>query len=378
MKEITKGIIALVIIVGIAASIYAYDIWKAKQPLSLKKGDFAELYYIGYLENHSVFASSFIGGNITYNTSFDNKNYTLLPLKIYMGKNIPHKYPKGWSYADLGTIKRWKISDIKGLYKALLGMKEGEEKIIKLNASQAFGKRPIEGLKFNTTSILDFSAEFEIVSIDRENETLDLKWIPKVGEKIPPSEYLSQLYYGYENVTLNGAYLVWKNATEIISMNETNMTIKTTPDKLKNVTIPLIPYKNATFIFYGKNFTMAGYNNTSIWLEINPPLGNFTNSVPYGYYQIRINGKVVNMSDDKIYVELYYKNQSTNKTEVYKMNVSRKIVFDRIQTMPLLEIKNFTSFIVENDLRKIGYSFHELAGETVYFRIRLLKIYRLS
>lgn len=348
MKEITKGIIALVIIVGIAASIYAYDIWKAKQPLSLKKGDFAELYYIGYLENHSVFASSFIGGNITYNTSFDNKNYTLLPLKIYMGKNIPHKYPKGWSYADLGTIKRWKISDIKGLYKALLGMKEGEEKIIKLNASQAFGKRPIEGLKFNTSILFGFPAEFEVSAI--HNETMDLKWMPYVGQIIT----MPQQWY---NVIIGKPYWIWNNATKVISFNDTHVILETTPNKLDNLT--LYPWWNG--------MSNASYNETKIWITTTPPLGNFT--IYYGSYEIP--GKVLNVTKDKIEVVVSYGGNETS----YKLN--RTEVFNRSIELPRI-FKEFPKIYLENDLRKIGYSFHELAGETVYFRIRLLKIYRLS
>jgi len=378
MSELIKGIIAITIMLGVAGGMYGYDTWKESQPLILQEGDFAEIYYIGYFENGTVFDSSFIGENITKGIPFDKKNYTIVPLKIYMGKKLPSKYPRGWSYSDIGTIKRVRVPDIPGLYSALLGMKEGNEKIVKLNASVAFGKKVHEGLIFNTSSILGFMAEFEIVSIDEKNQTVDLKWIPHVGEIIPPSDSLPELYYAYENVTINGAYFVWENKTQIVWKNNTHIKIKTTPDKLKNLTIPLIPYENATFIFYGKNFTQAWYDDKKIYIKMNPPMGNFTNIVPYGYYQITINGRVTNISEKKIQVELYYKNQTTNETEVYKMNLSRLLTFDREQVLPILTLKHFSSFAIENDLKEMGYTFHELAGKTVYFRVKLIRVYRIE
>ena len=78
MKEVMKGIAALVAIIAITGGIYAYELLSMN---ILREGDFAEIYYIGYFENGTVFASSF-EENISYDTPFDSKNYNLTPLKI--------------------------------------------------------------------------------------------------------------------------------------------------------------------------------------------------------------------------------------------------------------------------------------------------------
>ncbi len=350
MKELFRGLIALAIIIGVAGGIYAYDIWKESQPLSLQKGDFAEIYYIGYFENGTVFDSSFVGENVSYTTPFDEKNHTLVKLKIYMGKDVPKKYPPGWSYSDIGTIKREKVPDITGLYKALLGMKEGEEKIVKLNASQAFGKKVVEGIKFNTSALFGFRAEFEIVKIDSKNESLTLKYIPKIGRRFTMPQY----WYGEP---IPQPYWLWKNATEVISFNETNVTLKVTPNKLHNITV--FPW--------WENASSVGYNDTKIWITTTPPLGNFT--IYWGNYEIP--GKVLNVTEDKIEVWMKYgKNETTQE-------INRTEYFNRIVTLPRI-FKNFPHLYVEDDLKKLGYSFHELAGKNVIFRVKLLKIYRIE
>jgi len=348
MNELVKGVVALIVIVAVAGGIYAYDLWKESQPLSLQKGDFAELYYIGYFENHTVFSSSFVGENISWNTPFDEKNYTLVPLKIYMGKGIPTKYPKGWSYSDIGTIENVKVPDIPGLYKALLGMKEGKEKVIELNASQAFGKKVIPGTRFNTSVIFDFPAEFEIIAI--HNDTVDLKWLPEIGEKFT----MPHFWYG---TPINNPYWLWENATEVISYNDTHVELRTTPNKLHGIT--LYPW--------WENDSEVGYNDTKIWITTTPPLGNFT--IQWGTYEIA--GKVLNITKDKIKVSLKYGEnesiQEVNRTEIFNRSIELPRIF-----------KKYPQLYIEDDLKKLGYTFHELAGKKVIFRIKLLKIYRLE
>ncbi|MCD6473875.1 MAG: FKBP-type peptidyl-prolyl cis-trans isomerase [Thermoplasmata archaeon] len=350
MNELVKGIIALLIIVGVAGGMYAYDMWKESQPLYLQKGDFAELYYIGYFDNGTVFASSFVGENVSYDTPFDEKNYTLEALKVYMGNDIPKEYPEGWSYSDIGTIKRMKIPEIKGLYKALLGMKEGEKKIIKLNASDAFGRKVVEGIKFNTSVLFGFKAEFEIIAIDSENESVDLKWIPKIGQRFTMPQY-------WYIQPITEPYWLWKNATEVVSFNETNVTLKVTPNELHNITV--FPW--------WENASSVGYNDSKIWITTTPPLGNFT--IYWGNYEIP--GKVLNVTEDKITVWLKYGENETTQ------EINRTEYFDRVITLPRI-FKNFPQLYIQDDLNEIGYSFHELAGKDVTFRVKLLKIYRLG
>jgi len=344
MNEIAKGITALVIILAITGAIYAYEIMEKRV---LKEGDFAEIYYIGYFENGTVFDSSF-QENVSYDTPFDSSKYNLTPLKIYFSEEFPSKFPEGWSYGDIGTIEGLRINEIKGLYNAMKGMKKGEEKIIEIEPSEAFGLKVENGTIFNSSMILGFNTSFEVVKIG--GVTVDLKWLPKEGQVITMPQY-------WHDIPMQQPYWIWENATEVVSFNETHVVLKTTPNKLENLT--LYPW--------WENTSIAGYNETKIWITTTPPIGNFTISA-FGY---TIRGRVVEITEDKIKIEYYAGNQTIED------ELNRTIVFNRQIELPLI-FKGIQKVYVEDDLKRYGYSFHELAGKKVIFRIKLLKIYRLS
>ncbi len=344
MKEIVKGAIAIAVIVAITGGIYAYEYFERN---ILKEGDFAEIYYIGYFENKTVFSSSF-KENVSYDAPFDPKKYDLQPLRIYFGKGIPDKFPEGWDYGDIGNIEGWRIYEIKGLYEAMKGMKKGTEKTIELEPIDAFGLEAKTGILFNTSYILDFNTTFEILNV--RGEVVNVKWVPHVGDIItmPSTWYNKDIPY---------PYWLWENATEVVSFNATHVTLRTTPNKLENLTIPYLPWEGVV---------TAGYNETKIWLTINPPLGNFTMS--YGPYTIY--GRVINVTEDKIKLEFYVGNQTIQD------EWNRTVEFDREISLPV--IFTLQKSLIEDELRKEGYSFHKLAGKKVIFRVKLLKIYRVS
>ncbi len=361
MKEVAKGIVALVIIVAVTGGIYAYEVaegkgidemfkewWeKVTEKKVLGEGDFAEIYYIGYFENKTVFASSF-EGNVTYDTPFDENAYNLTPLKIYLGKDFPKKYPNGWSYGDIGRIEGMKVSDIPGLYEALKGMKKGSEKTIELEPDEAFGLPVENGTVFNTSLIFGFDAKFEVVAV-RET-TIDIKWLPYKGQIISMPQY----WYDFP---VYQPYWLWENATEVISFNESYVTLKTTPNQLENLTL----------YTWWEGASNVSFNDTKIWITTTPPLGDFVIQTPYG----SINGKVLNITEDRISVEYGVENESIvveiNRTEVFNRSIELPIIFEGIQKI-----------YMDDDLKKEGYSFHELAGKKVFFRVKLLRIHNPS
>lgn len=346
MREMSIGIAVLGIIVVVSGIIYGYELWKESQPLVLREKDFGEMYYIGYFENKSVFSSSFIT-NASYDTPFNKNDCT--PLKFYMGRELPSKYPDGWGYSTLGRIEGWRVAHIKGLYTALKGMKEGEEKIIELDAKDAFGMKPENGTLFNTSSILGFNTTFEIVSITENN--VDIRWKCKIGDIIT----MPQFWY---NIPVNYPYWLWENATEVVSFNETHVVLKTTPDKLENIT--LYPW--------WENMSTVRYDDEKIWITTSPlPNSTFQISTPFGY----IDGKVINVTEDKIKVVYYMGNASQqvelNRTEVFNRTIELPIIF-----------RDISKAYLDMDLRRSGYSFHRLAGKKVIFRIKLIEVHRLS
>ncbi len=336
MREITKGIIAIILVLAIISGLYWYTTSRKNY---LKEGDFAEIYYIGYFENGTVFASSF-NGDVNFSAPFDEKNYNLTSLKIYMGANFSGKYPEGWSYSMLGNIKDWNIYEIEGLYEALKGMKKGEEKIVELEPVKAFKNKVTNGTIFNSSLVFGFNATFKISRIG--GDTVDVEWMPEIGEKFTFPDY---------------PHLLWENCTEVISYNNTTVILKTTPDKLDNLT--LYPW--------WENASTANYNETNIFITTNPPLGNFTAIIP----GMEINGRVINITDEKIYIEFYYEGQTypeeINRTEIFNRTVEFPKVFEEVQKA-----------VLEEELLGNGYSFHELAGEKVIFRVKLLNVYKVS
>lgn len=336
-KSVILAIVVLVAIAAAASGYYGYEMWKEKQPLKVEKGDFAEIYYIGYLENGSIFDSSFGDENITKDTPFDESNYSLTPLKVYVSDGAPSKYPDGWIAGNYNVVK--------GLWEGMIGMGEGDEKTLAIPPENAYGMPVKEGVVF-LTNFTGVPLKFMITAVNMTNVTLNMKWMPEIGENFTMPMYWYGSYLPYP-------YWVWKNATQVISFNETNATIDTIPNKLDNLT--LYPF--------WENKTTASFNNTTISLITTPDIGsNFTY---YGYTYT-----VENVTDDKINISITYGNktyyQEVNKTLTFNRTFSVTRIFDDIP-----------GDYLKKDLENDGYSFNELAGKTLYYKIKVLHIYKV-
>ena len=345
MKEMTMGLIALIAIVAVVGAIYVYEGWESN---TLRKGDFAEVYYMGYFDNNSVFASSF-QENVSYDTQFDIDEYNLTPLRIYYSDEIPDDFPDDWSYGDLGSIEDLSIHEIPGLYESLSAIKKGEEKIIELTANEAFGMVVENGTIFNTSMIFGFNETFEILSIG--GVTVNLKWVPEIGQIISMPEY-------WYDIPVQEPHWLWENSTEVTSfLNDTHIELITTPNQLGNLT--LYPW--------WEGYSSAGYDDMELWITTTPPLGDFT--IEYMGYIIY--GQVLDITDEKIKIEYYAGN------ETIEDELDRTLKFNRKLEVPYV-LEQVQKVYVEDDLEHKGYSFHPLAGNKVIFRVKLLDIYKVS
>ncbi len=339
MKLERSVILAIVVLVAIAAAAsgyYGYGVWKEHQPLKVESGDFVEIYYIGYLENGSIFDSSFGNDNITVDTPF-NESKNLTSLKAYIGSGTPSKYPTGWEPRNYSVIK--------GLWEGMLGMKEGDEKTLVIPPEEAYGMPAEAGVIF-TSNFTGVDQKFMITEVNLTNDTISLKWMPEIGKNFTMPMYWSSGY-------LPNPYWVWKNATEVISFNDTNATIKTTPNKLDNLT--LYPF--------WENDTTASFDNSTISLTTTPEIGsNFTY---YGYTYT-----VENVTEDKINISIIYGNKT------YYQEVNKTLTFNRTLSITRL-FNNIPGDYLKKELNREGYSFDKLAGKTLYYKIKIVHIYRV-
>ncbi|MDD3493819.1 MAG: FKBP-type peptidyl-prolyl cis-trans isomerase [Candidatus Thermoplasmatota archaeon] len=346
-KPVLLAIVALVTVAAAASGYYGYELWKEGQPLEVKTGDFVEMYYIGYLENETVFASSFSDQtDVTVDTPFHENatNATLTLFKAYVGEGLPSRYPPGWTSSSLGRIVGARLGDLPGLRKGLLGMREGQEKTIgPLSPENAYGLPVEEGITF-TTDFAGVDQEFMILNVTDGN--LTLTWMPVIGEK-----FTLPMFWGEEPIP--NPYWVWSNATEVTNMTETEATILTTPNRLSDLT--LYPF--------WENTTEATYNETTISLTTTPEVGlNFT------YYGAVYT--VENVTADIINISIQYGNQT------YYQDVNRTMSFPRTMTITRI-FEDIPQQQLQQDLQAAGYSTGEMAGKTVYFRVHLVNIHRL-
>ena len=241
-----------------------------------------------------------------------------------------------------------KCIDRTGIGEALKGMKKGEEKTVNVDAKDAFGMPVENGTVFNTSMIFGFNATFEITSIG--GVTVDIRWLPEEGQIITMPQY-------WYDTPVQDPHWLWENATKVVSFNNTHVTLETTPNKLDNIT--LYPWWEGD--------STVHYNDTTISIVTTPPLDNFTIS----YMGYTIYGRVLNVTDDKIRIEYYAGNETVQDELNRTMEFTRQIDMPRV-------FNNVQKAYIEDELKQQGYSFHELAGNGVTFRIKLLRIYRVS
>ena len=348
-RTVIVAIIALVTIAAAASGYYGYEVWKEQQPNKIGEGDFVELYYIGYYENETVFASSFTG-NVTPNASFDNGNLT--SLKAYMGKQKPaaSKYPTNWSTGSLGTVQGARVYDLPGLHDALAGLKEGDEVLIgPLSPEQAYGKPVAAAVEDQTLIRSNFTGiPYQHIVIDNLTEyNITVTWMPEEG-----ATFTMPMYWG--ETPVENPYWIWKNASAVVSYNDTHAAVKTTPNVLHNLTIPPF-WENATEV--------VTLNDTSVTLSFEPEVGD-----SFSYYGQDV--IVENVTETTLNISVSYGNQ----TQYTEMNKTMPWMQFNLTTYLPRIFENIPQDYIKSDVLRAGYSFSNMAGKTVYFKVKILQV----
>lgn len=350
-RSVIAAIIALVAIATAASAYYGYEVWQEQQPATVGEGDFVELYYIGYYENETVFSSSFTADNVSADASFDNAD-ELTPLRAYLGKKRPsaNEYPQNWSASDLGTIQGARLYDLPGLSDGLLGMTEGDETVIgPIPPEEAYG-HPVEEAVENETLIQsNFTGipHQQIVLSNLTEYNVTVTWMPQEG-----GTFTLPMYWGQS--PLENPYWIWKNASTVVSYNDTHAAVKTTPTKLHNLTIPPF-WENATEV--------VALNNTTVTLAFEPEVGD-----SFSYYGQEV--VVENVTEDTINISVSYGNQ----TQYTEMNKTMPWMQFNLTTHLPRVFPNTPQDYIKSDVLRAGYSFSNMAGKTIYFKVKVLQV----
>lgn len=244
-KSGVYALVALIVIVIVALGMYAFkhDLERMfSQPKVVEIGDCVEVNYIArYASNGTVFDTSY--ENVAKENGIYDKNKTYEPLKIFVDPEGSIEKPKGYddfsSYPPLGMKK--------GFVKYLIGMKEGEEKIVTLPPDEAYGI-------WNESLAKDFG-------MDRMPRYQKLNCTEKINR--------TQFSYIFPNISIE------KNVTfNFLAQNETEGTLNATIIDVdnQNVTIKFFPVNGTTFVDpYSKvNVTIfykEGSDNFTLWYD---------------------------------------------------------------------------------------------------------------
>ena len=151
------------------------------------------------------------------------------------------------------------------------------------------------------------------------------------------------------NSTFNSSMLtqgIFVQELSVINLTGENITLKWEANKGQNL----------TYYPWWENISeITDLNETTVWITTTPEIGDYT------YQSITIT--VENVTEEKIYIFIPTSGDHTV--------VNRIIPFPRIfERVPL--------YYFGQDLKNEGYSSHELAGKTLFFKVQIVAIYKVD
>jgi len=337
MKFEKSFVVSLTLLVLIATGVtasYLYFKYIYKEEKIVGIGDCIEIEYVGrYASNNTVFDTN--NETVAKEEGIYNKNRTYEPLKVYINPDDKKIPPKG--YEGYRTV-------IEGLKEGLIGMREGEEKIIgPIPPKKGYGMPVTVNTTFNTSLFTfgRFEQEFKVTKVGKNYVVL--RWEVEPGMKFT-------------------IFPFWENGTSVLKVNDTRVWLITTPTQTENLTI----------FMEWPNLTSVVYNETNITFIQNPKIGTNTtnpfNSADQHFY------KILNLTDKKIIVSYKDKNGTEHTTEWNRtVSIARIVNQTRIYNVSSM----FYPYL-EDDISRYGLSFNKLAGETLYYDVKILKVHKLS
>ena len=372
MQKEKIALIALVIIVVTALSVFLIavntNIFENlfTEKLIIAEGDCADVNYIGrYTSNNTVFDSS-------YNDSINKTGGT--PLKIFVSTNPNATSPKAGYSADM----------IEGFMDGLIGLKEGQTKIIgPIPPEKSYGANKFGIGAIFTSQYLAFGINQTVIVTNYTSENLSLKWIQmeNLGNFTMPQLVIKNLQSQNETemVRYPPPYYIWENSTSIINITDTNVTVKTTPTKATNLSDIVKDVRDGEkqmLIF--PNVTTASWDDTTITVICSPVKDQNYTFQTEGYTgMINITVHINNIAGDIINVTI---TNDQDPTPTY-LDVYRTLTFNRTYILPRIykDIPSmYISYLYTEDIEKAGYSLDPLAGESLTFEVTIEKVYKTA
>lgn len=386
--------IILVIIIAGALSVYVLsadgnDIFKNLFPTDkettpvieneIQLGDCIDIQYIGrYASNNTVFDSSY--------ADVENK-LDGMALQVFVSLD-PNELP------PIDYRSNYSAGIIEGLMEQLPGLKLGETYVLDpIDPAKAYGENKLEvGAEFKSATFaintlkpaLSLNQTLKVTRLT--SVLMDLEWIniEETGIFTMPQLLLGNLSSidQEEMIDLPPPYFIWENASEIQSINEDSVTVVTTPNKLTNIyeNIEQIQYgfgTNDIFIIF-PDATVATYDDTTITLTSDPEIGaEYVYEYNYFGQTIVMNYMVHSETDTVFNISATY--EGTNESQY--LDINKTLSFSRTYEMkktytyiPMV----YAESLIGADLEREGYSFHNLAGESLVFEVYIERIIKTS
>ena len=347
-------------------------------------GDLVDVHYISrYASNGTVFASSY--------DDIENK-IGGMPLNVFVTSNTTESPPDEYmSYfsdpLDAGMdYMYYVLSPIgvkEGFIESLIGLEEGDKKTTDfIPPEKAYGVLLKYGDIINF-SLVGIPLEFKVIDIQK-NATIteELKDYYPDLETIDLVTLRQESYYIGEVID---KYSSWINSTVVTKINDTTLWTYVTPTTELNENFTWIYLDSQTAIqtTYPTNASsISSINDTTIVVthspEVNSTIETAAYYAEYGMFVPGESYNVENINDDKINASItdsegnktYYEfNRTVTIQRNETQNITQAIPWDSLESL-LLALR-----FMDDDF---SLGLNDLAGETVYFEVEIVKVYKTS
>jgi hypothetical protein len=272
---------------------------------------------------------------------------------------------------------------IKGFMEGLIGMHEGQTKIIgPIPPEDAYGAKFGVGAIFSS-NYFAFGMNQTVIVTNYTTATFSAKWInmENLGNFTMPQLIINNLQSSNatEMVIYPPPYYIWENSASIINIADTNVTVRTTPTRSTNLSSVIKDVRDGEkLMLIFPNATTASWDDTTITVVSSPVVGqNYTFQIEGYTGMINITVHINSIIGDIINVTI---TNDQDPTSTY-LDVYRILTFNRSYSLPRIytDIPSmYMSYLYQKDIEKAGYSFNPLAGETVTFEVTIEKVYKTS